>query len=54
MVGISRPTFGTPIKAILYKDRACGCCGSYATHLRGFAVEIVATPEFAKAEEENF
>ena len=38
------------IKATLYKDPACGCCSSYANHLRenGFAVEVIATPEFAQ------
>src|SRR4051812_21755300 len=50
VVSIARPVFGAPVNATLYKDPACGCCGSYATHLRvnGFAVEVVATPEFAE------
>jgi hypothetical protein len=38
------------IKATLYKDPACGCCGAYADYLRasGFEVEVVPTPEFAE------
>jgi hypothetical protein len=38
------------IKATLYKDPACGCCGAYGDYLRsnGFTVEVVETTEFAE------
>lgn len=36
--------------ATLYKDPACGCCGTYANYLRdaGIKVEVIATADFAE------
>ena len=43
-----REAGASTIRATLYKDPACGCCGSYAIRENGFTVEVVAAPEFAE------
>lgn len=51
LLTLRMPAFAeAAVKARLYKDPACGCCGAYGDHLRdnGFTVEVVETTDFAE------